>query len=115
MCIDRKNFAASLKNLPRHMFRGSIVGRTTMGRPSIRVARRTFCAAGEPAVTLYQYEICPFCSKAKALLDYHSIPYRTVEVNPVAKKELAFTPDYKKVPIAVIDGEQVRAAPHEQA
>merc|ERR1711865_1119118 len=77
-----------------------------ISRPSIRVARRTFCAAGEPAVTLYQYEICPFCSKAKALLDYHSIPYRTVEVNPVAKKELAFTPDYKKVPIAVIDGEQ---------
>jgi len=39
-------------------------------------------------LTLYQYQICPFCNKTKALLNYASINYETVEVNPLTKAEL---------------------------
>lgn len=28
------------------------------------------------AITLYQYEVCPFCCKAKAALDYYKVLYR---------------------------------------
>ncbi|XP_042433031.1 prostaglandin E synthase 2-like [Zingiber officinale] len=57
-------------------------------------------------VVLYQYEACPFCNKVKAFLDYHDIPYKVVEVNPISKKEIKWS-DYKKVPILVVDGEQL--------
>jgi glutaredoxin len=46
---------------------------------------------------LYQYDPCPFCNKVRAVLDYHKLPYTVVEVNPMRKKELAFSKDYKKV------------------
>ncbi|CAK0763286.1 hypothetical protein CVIRNUC_003042 [Coccomyxa viridis] len=55
-------------------------------------------------IILYQYEVCPFCCKLKAFLDFHKIPYRTVEVSPLTKKQLKWA-DYKKVPVAVLDGE----------
>jgi microsomal prostaglandin-E synthase 2 len=46
-------------------------------------------ARGRPtAVTLYQYEVCPFCCKVKAFLDFHRVPYTVVEVNPLTKAEL---------------------------
>lgn len=57
-------------------------------------------------VVLYQYEACPFCNKVKAFLDYHDIPYKVVEVHPFSKKEIKWS-DYKKVPILVVDGEQL--------
>lgn len=57
-------------------------------------------------VVLYQYEACPFCNKIKAFLDYHDIPYKVVEVNPISKKEIKWS-DYKKVPILKVDGEQM--------
>ncbi|XP_058219186.1 uncharacterized protein LOC131329828 [Rhododendron vialii] len=57
-------------------------------------------------VVLYQYEACPFCNKVKAFLDYYDIPYKVVEVNPINKKEIKWS-DYKKVPILVVDGEQM--------
>ncbi|KAA8528767.1 hypothetical protein F0562_036122 [Nyssa sinensis] len=57
-------------------------------------------------VVLYQYEACPFCNKVKAFLDYYDIPYKVVEVNPISKKEIKWS-DYKKVPILVVDGEQM--------
>ncbi|CAL9752228.1 unnamed protein product [Musa acuminata subsp. burmannicoides] len=57
-------------------------------------------------VVLYQYEACPFCNKVKAFLDYHDVPYKVVEVNPLSKKEIKWS-DYKKVPILVVDGEQL--------
>lgn len=57
---------------------------------------------------LYQYAVCPFCCKVKALLSYKQIPYETVEVHPLNKKEIKFSKDYKKVPIWVdTDGKQV--------
>ncbi|KAK3145190.1 hypothetical protein QOZ80_4AG0325150 [Eleusine coracana subsp. coracana] len=57
-------------------------------------------------VVLYQYQACPFCNKVRAFLDYHNIPYKVVEVNPLSKKEIKWS-DYKKVPILTIDGEQL--------
>ncbi|KAI0564438.1 Glutaredoxin [Gracilaria domingensis] len=64
-----------------------------------------------PDITLYQYEVCPFCNKVRAYLDYHNIPYRVVEVDPLRKTELKdFSEDYRKVPIAVVNGEQVNGS-----
>lgn len=57
-------------------------------------------------VILYQYEACPFCNKVRAFLDYHNIPYRVVEVNPMGKKELKWS-EYKKVPVLMVDGQQL--------
>ncbi|XP_047320596.1 prostaglandin E synthase 2-like [Impatiens glandulifera] len=57
-------------------------------------------------VVLYQYEACPFCNKVKAFLDYYDIPYKVVEVNPISKKEIKWS-EYKKVPILVVDGQNL--------
>lgn len=59
------------------------------------------------AVTLYQYQNCPFCGKVRAFLDYHGIKYNKVEVSPLWKGEISFS-KYKKVPIIVVDEKQVR-------
>jgi microsomal prostaglandin-E synthase 2 len=57
---------------------------------------------------VYQYEACPFSWKVKAMLDYKGITYNVVEVNPLSKKEILFSKDYKKVPIFVDEsGKQV--------
>nr|XP_029533621.1 prostaglandin E synthase 2-like isoform X1 [Oncorhynchus nerka] len=49
-------------------------------------------------LTLYQYKTCPFCSKVRAFLDYHRLPYEIVEVNPVMRKEIKWS-IYRKMPI----------------
>jgi microsomal prostaglandin-E synthase 2 len=55
-------------------------------------------------VTLYQFESCPFCRKARAVLDLCNVPYDVVEVNPLTKSETkGFADDYKKVPIVVVE------------
>ncbi|KAA8492650.1 Prostaglandin E synthase 2 [Porphyridium purpureum] len=56
-------------------------------------------------IVLYQYEVCPFCNKVRAFLDFHKIPYKTVEVNPMNKAEIKFS-EYKKVPVVLINGKQ---------
>eukprot|EP00240_Pyramimonas_obovata_P005369 CAMPEP_0118934676 /NCGR_PEP_ID=MMETSP1169-20130426/13953_1 /TAXON_ID=36882 /ORGANISM="Pyramimonas obovata, Strain CCMP722" /LENGTH=387 /DNA_ID=CAMNT_0006877603 /DNA_START=73 /DNA_END=1237 /DNA_ORIENTATION=- len=56
------------------------------------------------SVVFYQYDVCPFCNKVKALLDYYKVPYQTVEVNPLTKNEIAWSA-YKKVPIVTLNGE----------
>jgi len=48
---------------------------------------------------LYQYNVCPFCWKVKAILGYKKIPYEAVEVHPLKKKEIKFSKEYRKVPI----------------
>lgn len=42
--------------------------------PEGRDAARWSGLSGD--LTLYQYEVCPFCCKAKAALDYFSVPYK---------------------------------------
>jgi len=59
------------------------------------------------AVVVYQYEACPFCNKLRAYLDYTRTPYVLVEVDPLFKGELAWSRDYKKVPVAVVGGRRV--------
>lgn len=68
-------------------------------------------SSGSPEIVLYQYAVCPFCSKVRAYLDFHGISYKVVEVDPLRKTELKkFSNDYRKVPIAVIDGKQVNGS-----
>ncbi|CAN0539590.1 unnamed protein product, partial [Scytosiphon promiscuus] len=33
---------------------------------------------------VYQYKICPFCNKLKAVMDYLGIPYKVTEVRRIA-------------------------------
>lgn len=57
---------------------------------------------------LYQYNVCPFCWKVRAILGYKGIPYEPVEVHPLNKKEIGFSKDYRKVPIFVDEaGQQI--------
>jgi len=71
------------------------------------LARQRHSSSAPSSVKLYQYEICPFCCKVKAFLDWQKIAYQAVEVNPLSKAEISFSKDYRKVPIAMLDGEQV--------
>lgn len=59
-------------------------------------------AGGALKLVLYQYKTCPFCSKVRAFLDYHGLPYEIVEVNPVMRKEIKWSL-YRKVPILMVD------------
>jgi microsomal prostaglandin-E synthase 2 len=58
-------------------------------------------SSNSPLLKLYQYNICPFCCKVKAFLDWKAIPYEAVDVNPLTKSEIAFSKDYRKVPISM--------------
>ncbi|EFA00341.1 prostaglandin E synthase 2 [Tribolium castaneum] len=53
-------------------------------------------------LTLFQYQTCPFCCKVRAFLDYYGISYDVVEVDPVLRQSIKWSP-YKKVPILVAD------------
>jgi len=55
---------------------------------------------------LYQFSLCPFCSKVRAGLELKGIPYRLVEVNPRSKAELPTLPDNapRKVPVLTVGG-----------
>lgn len=50
---------------------------------------------------LYQYAACPFCNKVRTILRYKGVDFDTIEVHPLNKKEIAFSPDYRAVPIYV--------------
>ena len=59
---------------------------------------------------LFEYTACPFCWKVKAMLDYKQIPHERIEVNPINKKEIAFS-SYKKVPILMTaEGKQINGS-----
>ena len=53
-------------------------------------------------ITLFQYQTCPFCCKARAFLDYFGLSYEVVEVNSVMRTQVKWT-KYKKVPIVVVE------------
>ncbi len=69
-------------------------------------------ASTSPALTLYQFELCPYCHKVKAGLELKGIPHRRVEVNPLNKKEIkqfeSSADGRKKVPIVEFNGEVKR-------
>ncbi|XP_074032968.1 prostaglandin E synthase Su(P) [Leptinotarsa decemlineata] len=56
-------------------------------------------------LTLFQYQTCPFCCKVRAFLDYYGISYDIVEVDPVLRQSIKWSP-YKKVPILVAKTEE---------
>ena len=53
-------------------------------------------------VTLYQFALCPFCHKVKAALELKGIPYKTIEVNPMTKKELPELPSNERAKVPVL-------------
>lgn len=50
---------------------------------------------------LYQYAVCPFCSKVASLLALKGVDYEAVEVHPLKKTEIEFSKDYQAVPIYI--------------
>ena len=59
--------------------------------------------------TLYQFELCPFCHKVKAAFEAKGIPYQTIDVNPMTKKELPEldSNERRKVPVLEMDGKRI--------
>jgi glutathione S-transferase len=57
-----------------------------------------------PEAVLYQFALCPFCSKVREGLELKGIPYRVVEVNPRTKAELPVLPPDapRKVPVLTV-------------
>jgi len=79
-------------------------------KPLTTAASTTLGSVG--AIRIYQYEICPFCNKIKALMDFYKVPYETLEVNPLTKKEFkVLGSDYRKVPVVLFGEEQVNDSP----
>ena len=58
-----------------------------------------------PEITLYQYQICPFCNIVKSCLNYNNQPYKAIEVNPLTRAEIKWSKNYNKVPIVTIIGD----------
>ena len=62
-------------------------------------------------LTLYQFELCPYCHKVKAGIELKNLPYTRIEVNPLNKSEIKHFEDdengKKKVPIVQL-GDEVR-------
>lgn len=57
---------------------------------------------------LYQYMACPFCNKVRSILEYKGVSFDTIEVHPLKKTEISFSPDYRAVPIYIDSkGQQV--------
>ncbi|CAM9727034.1 unnamed protein product [Phaeothamnion confervicola] len=44
-------------------------------------------------------------------MDFFDVPYSVVEVNPLTKKEIAFSKDYRKVPIVQMRGDTLTDSP----
>ena len=64
--------------------------------------------SGQDPITIYQYKICPYCSRPKTFLEYMKVPYEAVEVNPMTKAELKkVTTELKKVPVMTYKDEVV--------
>lgn len=63
-------------------------------------------------IQLYQYAICPFCNRVKALLNYAGVDYKVTEVNPLTKSEIKhWKKEHTKVPIATVASGDWNGAP----
>ena len=91
------------------LFRNTVLCHATGQSVETDSAQTKSNFSGSSTVTLYQYQTCPFSCKVRAFLDYYGIPYEKVEVNPLFRKEIKFS-YYRKVPIAIVDGVQVRVS-----
>ena len=98
------------------------------GRPAARSRQRSRCCVAHAAALRAPRPSCQprprhrscaaACRPCRSQRGLHlpspaanpQIPYRCVEVNPLTKAELKWS-DYKKVPVVVVDGQQVRALP----
>ncbi len=60
-------------------------------------------------ITLYQFELCPYCHKVRAGLELKGLAYKKVEVNPMSKRELPPLPASapRKVPVLETNGETI--------
>jgi microsomal prostaglandin-E synthase 2 len=60
-----------------------------------------------PQITLFQFQLCPFCHKVRAALELKGVTYQKVEVAPGNKKELPDLPidAPRKVPVLQIGDE----------
>ena len=54
---------------------------------------------------LYQFTLSPYCIKVRRALEYKGIPFRTVEVNPFARREVTRLSGQQRVPVLVERGE----------
>lgn len=72
--------------------------------PEFRPAREIRNEADQSGlkITLYQYQTCPFCCKARAFLDYYGLNYDVIEVNSVLRTQMKWS-KYKKVPVVVVE------------
>jgi microsomal prostaglandin-E synthase 2 len=100
----------SLNHIQRLASSKSILPTKVSGTPFYSQIRRLTSTQSSPSITLFQYSICPFCNINKALLSYSNTPYTIKEVNPLTKAEIKFSTDYKKVPIAIIEEEQINGS-----
>lgn len=75
-------------------------------KPAVPISRKIVFPVDttDLKLTLYQYQTCPFCCKVRVFLDYFGISYDIVEVDPVLRKQISWSP-YKKVPILLAETE----------
>ncbi|XP_066600384.1 prostaglandin E synthase 2 [Prorops nasuta] len=69
-------------------------------KPAIQPSRKVVYPTDKTGLqlVLFQYQSCPFCCKVRVFLDYYGISYDVVEVDPVFRTQIKWSP-YKKVPI----------------
>lgn len=48
-------------------------------------------ALAKEDIMVYQYKICPFCNKLKAVMDYLGVPYKVTEVTQFPFDALGYT------------------------
>lgn len=99
----------------RNSYKGAI-SLSVVGASLLANQSKSLCTAA-PAVevkatafkpTVYQYIICPFCSRVKTYLDFCGVEYESVEVDPLTKSEIKkLNTVNKKVPIVIIKGQTV--------
>ena len=58
--------------------------------PAFEPARRVINSDVDTGIklTLFQFQTCPFCCKARAVLDYYGFNYDVIEVNSVMRQQV---------------------------